>query len=79
MADGEIWTGEAKSTGQYFTAEQLRHDVEISKVLRAANHIMACLDTLPEEVVGQALVIFRRENIRLWTLEGVRGNLQNRQ
>jgi hypothetical protein len=70
LVDGEIGTGEAKPAAKYFADGQLQHDIQIATSLRAANHIMACLEPLPPDLVGKAVDLCRNQGIRLWTLEG---------
>ena len=49
VRDGQVLSGEVKTSASEFTDEQIIHDVELSSKLGADLHIMAAMDSITEE------------------------------
>jgi hypothetical protein len=73
VRDGQIFSGEVKTSGAEFTDEQIVHDVDLSSKLGADLHIMAATDVIAEEAVekakhecesrGVGLIVLQREDL----------------
>jgi hypothetical protein len=54
VRDGQVLTGEVKTSASEFTDEQVAHDVDLSSRLGADLHIMAATDVISEKAVRKA-------------------------
>jgi hypothetical protein len=75
LLGSEIWLGEAKMSAQWFTPEQIEHDLALAVRLRAAHYLMSCLEPLGEDTRRVAVAVCQEAGIKLWVLEGPDGEL----
>jgi len=68
--NGRIVAGEIKTSAGAFTKVQMRRDIEISARLGADVHVMACIDSLSNQVVDQARVMASKKGLELLVLSG---------
>ena len=69
VRDGQILSGEVKTSASEFTDEQIVHDVDLSSRLGADLHIMAATDVISEEVVKKAEQECEARGLGLITLQ----------
>lgn len=66
---GKVIAGEVKTSAAEFTEEQIGRDIELSKLLLADVHVMACTEALNEEVKSTANQIAQRCEVDLQILD----------
>jgi hypothetical protein len=76
VRDGQILTGEVKTSASEFTPEQIRRDVALSSRLEADVHVLAATDDIPDKTVrlarelceadGLALIVLGKAELLPW-------------
>ena len=68
IRDGQILTGEVKTSASEFTAEQVSRDVALSSRLAADGHILAATDDIPDKTVELAGQLCKANGLELIVL-----------
>jgi hypothetical protein len=68
IRDGQILSGEVKTSAAAFTDEQIARDTELSKNLGADAHVLAATDDLPNGIIGVAESACSARGLKLITL-----------
>jgi hypothetical protein len=68
IRDGQILTGEVKTSASEFTSEQVSRDVALSSRLAADAHILAATDDIPDKTVELARQLCEASGLELIVL-----------
>jgi hypothetical protein len=78
LLGSEIWVGEAKTRAVDFKGDEVHKDLSMALDIRAKHYVLACLEPIPDAILQVAMTHESAQEVFIWTLEGLDGNLIQR-